>query len=88
MECAANWVATGVESRGGVTARGSIPPHSAMQFFCPRCKSEVDQDFYAPCEDICVPELRSTMRREAEEVEQQDYEPKMNVTPNSVATKD
>jgi hypothetical protein len=30
MESAAEWSATGVEYQGGVTARGSIPPLSAM----------------------------------------------------------
>ena len=29
MEGAAKWLATGFETRGGVTARGSIPPPSA-----------------------------------------------------------
>ena len=87
MEGAAKWQATGVESRGGVTTRGSIPPPSTMQFFCPRCKSDVDQDFYSPCEDVCVPELRSQVRGEARRVASEDFEPKVNVTPNSVATK-
>lgn len=59
-----------------------------MEFYCPRCNSEVDQDFYAPCEDVCVPELRLTVRAEARSVEDEDYEPKMNVAPNAVATKD
>ena len=59
-----------------------------MQFFCPRCETEVDQDFYAPCTDMCIPELRAKYESDGQEVQFGEYEPKMNVTPNSVATKD
>jgi hypothetical protein len=43
--------------------------------------------FYGPC-DECRTELRRTGRVEARVVEVAEYEPKMNVTPNAVATKD
>jgi hypothetical protein len=39
---------------------------------CPRCRDE----------------LRATFQREAKDVVVADYEPKMNVTPNAIATKD
>jgi len=43
--------------------------------------------FYGPC-DNCRAELRATQGVEARVVAAVDYEPKMNVTPNAVATKD
>jgi hypothetical protein len=58
----------------------------AMEFTCPRCSSTVDDEFYGPCAG-CRTELRST-GGEAREVEVAAYEPKMNVVPNQVATKD
>ena len=57
-----------------------------LAFTCPRCSSEVTARFYGPC-DECRDVLRA-MGGEAREVEPGAYEPKMNVTPNQVATKD
>ncbi len=54
---------------------------------CPRCGSAVLARFYGPCDD-CRAELRATQGVEARVVAATDYEPKMNVTPNAVATKD
>lgn len=56
-----------------------------MQITCPRCQASVDEDFYGPC-DACRAQLRAS-GREARSVDT-TYEPKMNVTPNAVATKD
>ena len=56
-------------------------------FHCPRCASEVSEAFYGPC-GTCREVLRATIGGEARHVEVADYEPKMNVTPNAVATKD
>jgi len=47
----------------------------------------VDERFYGPCTS-CRTELRATIGGEAHAVEVEAYEPKMNVTPNAVATKD
>lgn len=58
-----------------------------LEFTCPRCNEATSEQFYGPC-DICVLELREKQQRVAEEVEAADYEPKMNVTPNAIATKD
>lgn len=58
-----------------------------MKFECPRCQEKADQEFYGPCEP-CITELRLSQKREAEDVESIDYEPKMNVTPNAVALKE
>jgi predicted amidophosphoribosyltransferase len=57
-----------------------------MQITCPRCGASADEEFYGPCSE-CRVALRSS-GREARAVAAADYEPKMNVTPNAVATKD
>ncbi len=43
--------------------------------------------FYGPC-DACRDELRSTLGGAGHEVQAAVYEPKMNVTPNAVATRE
>lgn len=58
-----------------------------LEFTCPRCGEPERQPFYGPC-GTCRTTLRSVMGGEGREVESADYEPKMNVTPNAVATKD
>ena len=58
-----------------------------LTFACPRCAADVDERFYGPCA-ACREQLVATMRRDAQDVEAAAYEPKMNVTPNQVATKD
>ncbi len=58
-----------------------------MEFSCPRCRLDVLDDFYGPCE-ACRTELRDLFRAEGRVVELVEYEPKMNVTPNAVALKD
>jgi hypothetical protein len=58
-----------------------------LEVDCPRCGSAVLVRFYGPCDD-CRTELRATQGVEARVVVAVDYEPKMNVTPNAVATKD
>ena len=67
-----------------------LPPLSdrpALSTGCPRCGAEVRQEFYGPCAS-CVDQLRATVGREPVAVVVAAYEPKMNVTPNFVATKD
>jgi len=54
---------------------------------CPRCGNEVTEAFYGPC-TACRAQLRASLGGEAREVATEDYVPKMNVTPNAVATKD
>ncbi|MEL7156103.1 MAG: hypothetical protein AAFN30_05830 [Actinomycetota bacterium] len=58
-----------------------------LEFTCPRCHQEVQARFYGPCEG-CRHDLRRELSGEERDVEAPDYEPKMNVTPNAVATKD
>ena len=47
----------------------------------------MEQRFYGPC-DTCREALRSTFRAEGRVIAVAEYEPKVNVTPNAVATKD
>jgi hypothetical protein len=57
-------------------------------FDCPRCGTAVDEDLYGPCHP-CRDELRATYTGEArDDVVAAEYEPKMNVTPNAVASKE
>ena len=58
-----------------------------LEFTCPRCRLEVSEEFYGPCSS-CRTTLRVQVGGEAREVESEAYEPKMNVTPNAVATKE
>lgn len=60
-----------------------------LELECPRCGTAVEQDFYGPCV-ACVVELRATMGTAplARAAVAAAYEPKMNVTPNFIATKD
>ena len=60
---------------------------AATTFACPRCGGETAARFYGPC-DACRDQLRATMGGEARDLGEVTYEPKMNVVPNQVATKD
>jgi predicted RNA-binding Zn-ribbon protein involved in translation (DUF1610 family) len=59
----------------------------ALAFQCPRCGTEVTARFYGPCDD-CRDQLRASLSGEGRDIGAAEYEPKMNVTPNAVATKD
>ena len=54
---------------------------------CPRCNLAATVRFYGPC-DACRTQLRVEQGTEAREVEVEEYVPKMNVTPNAVASKE
>lgn len=57
---------------------------------CPRCHRVVHVRFFGPC-DNCRQELVAKYRSDADPVgpaEREAFEPKMNVTPNFIATKD
>ena len=54
---------------------------------CPRCGAEAQERFYGPC-TACRAQLKATQGTEQRDVAASTYEPKMNVTPNAVATKD
>jgi len=54
---------------------------------CPRCHALHNARFYGPCKQ-CRSQLKETMGAAARHIEVAEYVPKMNVTPNAVATKD
>jgi predicted ATP-dependent serine protease len=56
-------------------------------FSCPRCGVVVTERFYGPCTD-CRRYLRGALGTDARQVAETVYEPKMNVVPNQVATKE
>jgi hypothetical protein len=58
-----------------------------LTFACPRCTQQVQARFYGPCA-TCRNELRVLYAGEARDVDVEEYVPKMNVTPNAVASKD
>jgi predicted ATP-dependent serine protease len=58
-----------------------------LSFECPRCGQEAQERYWGPC-SACRAVLRAEQGGEQREVEAEAYEPKMNVTPNQVATKD
>jgi hypothetical protein len=58
-----------------------------LTFECPRCAAEVHERYWGPCTP-CRATLRAEVAGEQRDVEAEAYEPKMNVTPNQVATKD
>ena len=58
-----------------------------LDFTCPRCQASTSARYYGPCEG-CRSDLVAKLGGEARDVEVEAYEPKMNVTPNAVATKD
>ena len=66
---------------------GDAEAGAPLAFTCPRCQTVVGERFYGPCTS-CRVALRAAYAGQAREVETREYEPKMNVTPNAVATKD
>lgn len=58
-----------------------------LEFTCPRCGAPSAARFYGPC-DGCRAVLRAEQCAVPQEVEVAAYEPKMNVVPNQIATKD
>ena len=63
------------------------PVPETQSYDCPRCGVHAVEPWYGPCTD-CRTQLRAEQGGDAREVAAADYVPKMNVTPNAVATKD
>lgn len=63
------------------------PVDDQIDITCPRCGRPAAVAFYGPC-DECRSELRTRVGGPAREVEVAAYEPKVNVIPNQVATKE
>jgi len=58
-----------------------------LGFVCPRCALATSARFYGPCDD-CRAAMRAMLGSAPREMEIAAYEPKMNVVPNAVASKD
>lgn len=73
-----------------------------LTFACPRCQTDVEEHYYGPCA-ACVVELHELFPRNPHYVDEKgkwhdlaageaapetEYVPKMNVTPNQIASKD
>jgi hypothetical protein len=58
-----------------------------IEFTCPRCAQLVRERVYGPCTS-CREQLRATISGIARDIAVEEYTPKMNVTPNAVATKE
>ena len=58
-----------------------------FDFSCPRCHTTVAESYYGPCGSCCA-ELRATQALGMKNDVVADYVPKMNVTPNAVASKE
>ncbi len=67
-------------------ALGQLPEND-LDLTCPRCQQPVVERFYGPCES-CRAELRATITNEASDATAAEYEPKMNVVPNAIASKE
>ena len=63
------------------------PDAEPLAFACPRCRAAVAERYYGPCA-ACREALVASMGGEARDVEVDAYEPKRNVTPNAVASKE
>ena len=62
-------------------------PEGPLAFDCPRCGEATEARRWGPCQ-ACRDGLAAAASREGRDVEIGAYEPKMNVVPNQVATKD
>jgi len=65
---------------------GSLP-EADIEVVCPRCGGSSLERFYGPC-DSCRADLRATISKDKTELTASEYVPKMNVTPNAVASKE
>lgn len=64
-----------------------LAPTGALEFACPRCGEQASETYYGPC-GTCREALVASLGGEGRVVEVAAYQPKVNVTPNAVATKE
>jgi hypothetical protein len=58
-----------------------------LEIECPRCHQPATERLYGPCA-ACRADLRAKLQGEQSDLQVAEYEPKMNVTPNAVASKE
>ncbi|MCU1498685.1 MAG: hypothetical protein JWM47_2638 [Acidimicrobiales bacterium] len=78
-------VGSAVREPGAMSLAEPVP--ETQTYACPRCQAQVTEAWYGPC-DPCRVHLRATVGGVARDIAAEDYVPKMNVTPNAVASKD
>lgn len=64
-----------------------MTPQTDIEIECPRCGASAVERFYGPC-DTCRADLRQKLTGEKSDLIADEYEPKMNVTPNAIASKE
>ena len=75
------------EVREPVRVALTDPAPDQLDFTCPRCGTLVSEVYFGPCGQ-CRTALRHELSGDRRDVQAKAYEPKMNVTPNAVATKE
>ena len=58
-----------------------------LDFTCPRCARPSRERVYGPCHG-CRAQLQASVAGTAREITVEEYTPKINVTPNAVASKE
>ena len=58
-----------------------------LRYDCPRCHTPAESAYWGPCA-ACREELGARQRGDARDVDVAAYEPRANVVPNQVATKE
>ncbi|MCB1285468.1 MAG: hypothetical protein KDB20_14250 [Microthrixaceae bacterium] len=66
---------------------GAVSESADISYTCPRCSAEVAEAYYGPCRS-CRQLLRDQYAGLEQDIEAEEYAPKMNVTPNAVALKE
>jgi hypothetical protein len=64
---------------------------TALRYECPRCRIQVEERFYGPCESCrgqLVASLGQRVEGGAEDLAVSRFEPGLHVVPNHVATKE
>lgn len=72
--------------RGSSGGNVENPDLTPVERECSRCGAQAQMRFAGVC-DACREQLHARFPREVRNIEVEAYEPKMNVTPNGVATK-
>ncbi len=77
-----------MESEHAPDAATDVAEREPTPTICPRCKDQLDAEYYGICAS-CATNLRAVYAGEArDDVEAAAYEPKMNVVPNAIASKE
>lgn len=88
MDCRWTTAVVHRSARRAARRRPDTYDGEVLSFACPRCTTDVQEEFYGPCTP-CRHALRAEQGTDpVGTVTETAYEPKMNVTPNAVALKE